>query len=357
MAETYWETQARLGQLPPGMQVTNDPLSGTGRYRESVVQPVYGTPNAPARMPAVNPKQTLRDKVFADYKKQFDAANNANQGRYDEAKGVMLNGIPMGPNYSPGPPEEFAMTQVPLQPGVYTPPQAATDAINKAKDLFGSVGKVGEIAFRGGAASADQQAVNRGIYNTSTGLNTREVTGSTAAMAAQQSTIRAGLDAQRQGMDVYGAAQDDERRKRLDYVNLLQSKTDAQPDISPLLKLAMTEGSGTTQGMEYAPSYGGGGGGYRNPGIGGSGYGAYGSPMYGGPQQPAGQGQKDLNRAQSYRVSRGEALPGSTPIPMRPAGTAPLPASPVASLANYGQNLWRKAAGPILPKRPLSIYG
>jgi hypothetical protein len=143
-----------------------------------------------------------------------------------------------------------------------------------------------------------------------------------------------------------------------DKLRTMENSRLTPPDISPLLDIEQMRGAGTTEGLPVGNGMvpiGGDANGL--PAMYGNPYGVM--PEGGGGQQPVygvGYGQtrrqteKDLRRAHSYKVSRGEVPAESSPIPLRPAANTAAPIAPPKQqglYGDYGNSLWRRATAPM----------
>lgn len=218
------------------------------------------------------------EKLLANYKSELAAANKRNEARYNQ--GMQLLGLapqndgrPEGytgyyhpGGYAPGPTD-------PTAPGYMGIPAIGPDGRtyhtgygNTPVGGGGGGGYVDPGVGRAGAAISKQDAVSRGIYNTSTALNNDAVAYSTAMNDMAMRNAQLNMAQQQQAdSNRYRDAElaDRQRARQLDWIS---SYDDVQPDLSPILQMIQQQGQGSTEGMVYGGG-GGGGGGYGGGGF------------------------------------------------------------------------------------------
>jgi len=202
---------------------------------------------------AISPSQSgtqmsSLQRLSQQFQQQMDAANAANQGRY--LNGLSLLGLDPNGNLPAADPNKPAPNTL-----GYIPYAGASGATT------------GKTAGRLAMETSDADALARGIYNTSTALNTRAVSGGVQARNAANQTADM----------VYRQRQTDQQNEqaklgmRLDW---LQGKEDVGPNYDQLIQLAQLEGAGNLDGLVDAGGGGGGGGGWLgNDGAAALGYG------------------------------------------------------------------------------------
>lgn len=229
-----------------------------------------------ASQPAVNPA-TLAQQLRQQYKDSMDAANAANDQRYNTALG--LN-------------DELRLRQL-----------GGVDPVTGEKKLgayetYGADQKLQiQQAAQNAAGDINQAQVDRGLYNTSSALNRLSSAGAAA------------------GVGIAGVEQDKLRLKNAadsqltnDRIGLIQSKVDQQPDLNQLIAMEEKVGSGNLEGMYGGGMYGGGGGGggaqgmFLNPQQ--MGYSMPGSYNVYGGQQASASGRGDGMRQLSYQAKQ-----------------------------------------------------
>lgn len=210
---------------------------------------------------AISPSQSgtqmsSLQRLSQQFQQQMDAANAANQGRY--LSGLNLLGLDPNGNAPAADPNKPAPNTL-----GYIPYAGASGATT------------GKTAGRLAMETSDADALSRGIYNTSTALNTRAVSGGVAARNAANQTADM----------VYRQKQTDqqnEQQKLGMQLGWLEGKDDIGPNYDQLIQLAQLEGMGNLDGLVDAGG-GGGGGWLGNDGAAALGYGMGGLGSFLGP--------------------------------------------------------------------------
>jgi len=185
--------------------------------------------------------------LYGDYRKAYSDANAKNEERYGQVLGM----YDQAPGYQPP-----------------TLPEARTT---------GNTAQIGGQNIYGGAsapiyaaqtARVNQDAVSRGIYNTSGALNNASVTNSLALQDAADRTREisnrerlADYDRQYQAYDRGVDRGDMLRREKAGFI---ERREDVAPDMGLMAQIAMKMGEGSTAGLDagaFGGGYGGGGGG------------------------------------------------------------------------------------------------
>lgn len=208
--------------------------AGVGLINGAPTSPYGPAPGRPQATPS-NPADLARE-LRDQYRQQMDAANAANEKRWQDALG--------------------------LNAGLRDRMMGFTNPADNSKvpGYMDSWGAGAKLAVTQGVQNAvgdiNQAAADRGIYNSSASLNRLASAG--AAGGAQIANIEQQRIANQAAMDA---------SLTNDRIGLLERKNDNAPDLNQLVQLERLVGSGTTEGMEGAPIYGGGGGGgvYGNP--------------------------------------------------------------------------------------------
>jgi hypothetical protein len=220
--------------------------------------------------PVNPPKKGFLQSLYDEQKAKYGEAKAANEGRYNQGLallGLGSNGSPMNMTVN-GQPASSTVGQYPM-PNFQMPYQDPI-AQGPASSSINWNGKNTELG-----AKADQDAVSRGIYNTSGALNQKGLSNSLALMEqdrankAQAMQERSMLNdaAYRQAAFNYGAQQDQASRddmlrgQRIDWIG---GRQDPYPDPSVIATLAGQYGSGTQQGLDPGAFMGGGGGGFAS---------------------------------------------------------------------------------------------
>lgn len=201
---------------------------------------------------AISPSQTgtqmsSLQRLSQQFQQQMDAANAANQGRY--LNGLSLLGLDPDGNLPAADPNKPAPNTL-----GYIPYAGASGATT------------GKTAGRLAMETSDADALARGIYNTSTALNTRAVSGGVAARNAANQTADM----------VYRQKQTDQQNQMQKLgmqLGWLEGKDDIGPNYDQLIQLAQLEGAGNLEGLVDAGGGGGGGGWLGNDGAAALGYG------------------------------------------------------------------------------------
>lgn len=223
-------------------------LQGDRSYVDQSGRNLWGGGGGTALSPSqTGTKLSSLQRLSQQFQQQMDAANAANQGRY--LNGLSLLGLDANGNLPAADPNKPAANTL-----GYIPYAGASGATT------------GKTAGRLAMETSDADALARGIYNTSTALNTRAVSGGVAARNAANQTADM----------VYRQKQTDQQNEqaklgmRLDW---LQGKEDIGPNYDQLIQLAQLEGAGNLEGLVDAGGGGGGGGWLGNDGAAALGYG------------------------------------------------------------------------------------
>jgi len=278
--------------------------------------------------------------LYGDYRKAYSDANAKNEERYGQVLGM----YDQAPGYQPP-----------------TLPEARTT---------GNTAQIGGQNIYGGAsapiyaaqtARVNQDAVSRGIYNTSGALNNASVTNSLALQDAADRTREisnrerlADYDRQYQAYDRGVDRGDMLRREKAGFI---ERREDVAPDMGLMAQIAMKMGEGSTAGLDagaFGGGYGGGGGGgmasaasmgYGLPmgagywGGGGSGGGSSGGNPYGMLNAAGTANNIAQERLANYRKTTGAGQSGTSTGPSTYVA-APQLTGPVAGwIGAQGNNL------------------
>lgn len=242
----YRQYKAPLGQT-----------GGTGDFYDAAGQGLYGGGRvmSPSRSGAqLSPLQRLSKQ----FQEQMNAANAANEKRY--LSGLNLLGLDAEGNLPAADPTKPAANSL-----SYIPYAGASGQTT------------GKTAGRFAMETSDADALARGIYNTSTALNNRAVSGGVAARESANRTADL----------VYRQKQTDAENARQQLgmqLGWLEGRDDVAPSYDDLIRLAELEGMGNLEGLVDASGMAGGGGGWAgNEGAAALGYGLGGLLNFLGP--------------------------------------------------------------------------
>lgn len=219
----YRQYKAPLGQT-----------GGTGDFYDAAGQGLYGGGRvmSPSRSGAqLSPLQRLSKQ----FQEQMNAANAANEKRY--LSGLNLLGLDAEGNLPAADPTKPAANSL-----SYIPYAGASGQTT------------GKTAGRFAMETSDADALARGIYNTSTALNNRAVSGGVAARESANRTADL----------VYRQKQTDAENARQQLgmqLGWLEGRDDVAPGYDDLIRLAELEGMGNLDGLVDASGMAGGGGG------------------------------------------------------------------------------------------------
>lgn len=209
---------------------------------------------APIAAPPTAPQQTLQDRIFAEYQKSRNAANAANEARYNELKSLYQNSLN---NYGTSGGFQPSANLGQLQNAIGGNAGGTGNALGIGLNKWGAGNLSADSPlWSPQAAAMVSDYTRRGLGDSTYGANATIVGNSMDLARLREQEINNQFQLANAQMNQdrfnYGVQQDaTNRRDRLtgDLAGVIERRTDQAPDDSELLRLAFQAGQGNQENM------------------------------------------------------------------------------------------------------------